>query len=75
MSKKEKIKEKLIYLRFCLGIAIATFLLTIGWGLTNYTTIELWLLIISFIATIALIFMIILLARKIKNNIDQLEDL
>lgn len=75
MSKKEKIKEKLIYLRFCLGIAIATFLLIIGWGLTNYATIELWLLSISFIATIILIFMIILLAQKIENNIDKLEDL
>lgn len=75
MSKKEKIKENIISLRFWLGIAVATLLAIVGWGLTNSAKVELWLLGLSFIATIALVFVIILIMRKINNKIDELEDL
>ena len=36
MSKKDKIKEKIVSLRFWLGIVVATFLAIIGWSITNY---------------------------------------
>ena len=75
MSKKDKVKEKITYFRFWLGIAVATILAIIGWVLTNSAKVELWLLGLSFVATIALVFVIILIMRKINNKIDELEDL
>lgn len=75
MSKKDKVKEKITYLRFWLGVAVATLLAIVGWALTNYTKIESWLLFLSFIAIVVLLPMIVIVMRKIDKKIDELEDL
>ena len=75
MSKKDKVKEKITYLRFWLGVAVATILAVIGWGLTNSARVELWLLVLSFITIVVLLAMIIAIMRNIDKKIDELEDL
>lgn len=75
MSKIDKVKEKIAILKFWLGIAVATFLAIIGWSITNYSRIEILLLILSFLATIVLGIAIILLSRMINKKINELEDL
>lgn len=75
MSKKDKVKEKITYFRFWLGVAVATILAIIGWVLTNSAKVELWLLFLSFIAIIILLVMIIAVMRNIDKKIDELEDL
>lgn len=75
MSKKDKIKEKIVSLRFWLGIVVATFLAIIGWCITNYTTIEFWLLSLGFMAVISLGILALLLSKKIESKIEELEDL
>lgn len=75
MSKKDKIKEKIVSLRFWLGIVVATFLAIIGWCITNYATIEFWLLSLGFMAVIFLGILALLLSKKIESKIEELEDL
>lgn len=75
MGKKDKVKEKITYFRFWLGIAVATILAIIGWVLTNSAKVEFWLLFLSFIAIVVLLVMIIAVMRNIDKKIDELEDL
>ena len=75
MSKKDKVKEKIIGLRFWLGIVIATLLAIIGWVVTNYQKAEFWLLIMSFICALACLCSAWWLVRKIDKRVDELEDL
>lgn len=75
MSKKDKVKEKIAILKFWLGIVVATFLAIIGWSITNYSKIEILLLILSFIAMIFLGVAITFLSKMINKKINELEDL
>lgn len=75
MGKKDKAKEKIAIFKFWLGIAVATFLAVIGWSITNYSKIEILLLILSFFAMIFLGIAIIFLSKLINKKIDELEDL
>ncbi|MCH5314251.1 MAG: hypothetical protein J1E28_07690, partial [Helicobacter sp.] len=75
LSKIDKAKEKIAILKFWLGIAVATFLAIIGWSVTNYSKIEVWLLILGFFAMIILGIAIVFLSRLINKKIDELEDL
>lgn len=74
-EQKDKVKEKITYFRFWLGVAVATILAIIGWVLTNSAKVELWLLFLSFIAIVILLVMIIAVMRNIDKKIDELEDL
>ena len=75
MSKKDKIKEKIGILKFWLGIIVATLLAIAGWVVTNYAKAGFWLITMSFVATIILVFLAVVLSQKINNKIDKLEDL
>lgn len=75
MSKLDKEKEKIITLRFWLGIAVATLLAIVGWSITNVAKLEIWLLVLSFLAAVCLVVVIVLLTRQINKHIDRLEDL
>ena len=75
MSKKDKIKEKIIGLRFWLGIAVATLLAIVGWVATNYQKAEMWLVVASFVLAVICACLAIIFVRKIDRRIDELEDL
>lgn len=73
MSKKDKVKEKIIGLRFWLGIAVATLLAIAGWAISNFEKINTWLFFLSFVAVIFLCVISILITRRIDKHINKLE--
>lgn len=75
MSKKDKVKEKIIGLRFWLGIVVATLLAIIGWVVTNYQKAEFWLVIFAFLTAMFLVVLAMAFMIKIDKKVDELEDL
>lgn len=75
MSKKDKVKEKIIGLRFWLGIVIATLLAIIGWVVTNYQKAEFWLVVFAFLTAMFLVVLAMAFSIKIDKKVDELEDL
>ena len=75
MSKKDKVKEKIIGLRFWLGIVVATLLAIIGWVVTNYQKAEFWLVIFAFLTAMFLVVLAMAFVIKIDKKVDELEDL
>lgn len=75
MAKIDKVKEKLALLRFWLGIVVATFITIIGFVVTKYKEIELWLLILSFFIEFALILACAVILKIANKFMDILEEL
>ena len=75
MSKKDKVKEKIIGLRFWLGIVVATLLAIIGWVVTNYQKAEFWLVVFAFLTAMFLVVLAMAFVIKIDKKVDELEDL
>ncbi|HEF3559990.1 TPA: hypothetical protein R9122_001672 [Campylobacter upsaliensis] len=75
MSKLDREKEKITSLRFWLGIVVATLLAIIGFCVTSYEKISIYLLLLSIFSAIFLLIVALLLTIKIDKKIDRLEDL
>ena len=75
MSKLDKAKEKIITLRFWLGIVVDTLLAIVGWSIKKKKKIGLFLLIISFVVVLVLVVVVVLLSRYINTKINELEEL
>lgn len=75
MSKLDREKEKITSLRFWLGIVVATLLAIIGFCVTSYEKISIYLLFLSVFSAIFLLVVALLLTIKIDKKIDRLEDL
>ncbi len=75
MSKNEKIKEQISYLKFCFGIIIAIIVSITGYIFNQFEKMNFWLLLISFIFDIILIIVVFVLMKFISKNINSLEDL
>jgi len=75
MSKLDKEKEKIGILKFWLGIVVATFLAVVGYCITNYAKMDLYLLIASGFLLLFLIISALVVSKNIDKRIDRLEDL
>ena len=75
MSKKDKINQKINYLKFWLGICMALIISCGGWLISNIQNIK----NLKFLIGVAFIIYIIILAikfhKKIEKLMDELEDL
>ena len=75
MSKNEKIKEQIGWLKVVFGILSALLISLSGWLATNYkTTDEITASITTFLIVLSA-FAIIVVNKKALNKIDELEDL
>lgn len=72
MSKLDGLKEDLKFLRFWLGISVASFLAIIGWIATNYNKTELWLLVASSFVLIVFVIVIFLITKKMRKIIKKI---
>lgn len=75
MSKIDKIKEKIGYLKVVFGILAAIDISLIGWLAQQYETASTVTIVVSFVAMIGVSMGMILVNRAILANIDELEDL
>ena len=75
MSKKDDIKEQIGMLKFWLGVVVATLLALIGWCATNYEVAKVWLLALSLVLSVVLLFLAIWIVRKIHRKIKKLRRL
>jgi len=74
MSKIDKIKERINYLKVWLGIFVVTNIGLIGWLAENYDVSKVKS-ISAFIAIIMITVLVLLVHKKINSKIDELEDL
>ena len=72
VSKLDGLKEDLKFLRFWLGISVASFLAIIGWIATNYNKTELWLLVASSFVLIVFVIVIFLITKKMRKIIKKI---
>lgn len=74
MSKIDKIKERINYLKVWLGIFVVTNIGLIGWLAEHYSD-GILKAIAAFISIMTITVLVLLVHRKINNKIDELEEL
>jgi hypothetical protein len=74
MSKIDKIKEKINYLKVWLSIVIVTNIGLAGWLVENYDK-DMTKTLSAFFAIVSHSLVILLIHKSITSKIDQLEDL
>ena len=72
MSELDRIKEQLVYLRFWLGIMVATEIALVGWLISTAIGASTTLWFIGAFAAIGLAGGIFLVHREIERRIDQI---
>ena len=75
MSKTDKIKEQIGWLKVVFGILTAIVVSLVGFIATSYKTTEPIILISALVLTIVLSFAIIIVNKKAFSKMDELEDL
>ena len=75
MSKLDEAKERLMTLRFWLGIIVGLMISLGGWLLNNYETAKAFILILSGLGMIALCFALVLVNRKIEKKYKDIREL
>jgi len=75
MSELDVVKEKINYLKVWLGIFVVTLISLVGWVVTNYETVSLERLGVSYVAILWLFISIHLLNKKILEKINSLGDM
>lgn len=75
MSKLDKIKESINQFRFWLGALVATDIGLLGWLVSNYETQSLIKLVASVVAICGLSIVIVAIEKKIRKNIEEIEEL
>jgi hypothetical protein len=75
MSKNEKIKEQIGWLKVIFGLLVATVVSLIGWMATHYNDAEPIIMIASMIVSLFLIYAIAVVNIKAFQKIDELEEL
>lgn len=73
MSRAEKIKEQIGFIKFWLGIFVATILAIIGWISVNFETAPYWQLILASISVIPIVVALFLAIRKFNKKLDEIE--
>lgn len=74
MAKIDELKEKMSFLKFWLGVVIATFLAVSGWCINNYKSADFWILICAFILLVLLLFIVVFLCRLATKLFKQIRD-
>jgi len=75
MSRSEKIKEQIGWLKVVFGILTAIVVSLIGFIATSYKTVEPVILISAFALIVLLSFVIIIVNKKAFDKMDELEEL
>ena len=75
MSKLDKIKESINQFRFWLGALVATDIGLLGWLVSNYETQSLIKLFAAVAAICGLSIVIVAIEKKIRKNIEEIEEL
>ncbi len=75
MSRAEKIKEQIGWLKVVFGILTAVVVSLVGFIATSYKTASPLILVMAFALTILLSFAIIVVNKKAFEKIDELEEL
>ncbi|BFU77523.1 hypothetical protein ALC152_07380 [Arcobacter sp. 15-2] len=75
MSKNEKIKEQIGWLKVVFGILSAVLVSMAGWLAANYNTSDETLVIITLCLIVFNAILIMMVNKKAYNKMDQLEDL
>lgn len=75
MSRNEKIKEQIGWLKVIFGLLVAIVVSMIGWMATNYKDTEPIMMITSMVIVLFLVYAIAMVNIKAFNKIDELEDL
>lgn len=68
----DELKERLSYLKFWLGIVVATFLAIVGWVITNYSKTDFYLIICAIITAFILLCAIAILHKLITKKFEEL---
>jgi hypothetical protein len=75
MTKIDRVKERVAYLKVWLGIFVVTIISLIGWLVSNYATAKVLLVVLDSAAILILAMAILLTHREINRKIDELENL
>ena len=75
MSKIDRIKEEIGWLKVAFGVAAALDASIIAWLAQNYSTTNMVMVIGGFAAAIAIAVFIVLLHRRVYSRLEELEDL
>ena len=75
MAKIEVIKEQITFLRFWLGIAVASLVAIVGFCATSYSRADVWLLALCFVCVVSLSVCAYGLSKAILRKIDTLKEL
>jgi hypothetical protein len=75
MSKSEKLKEEIGWLKVVFGLLVATDVSLLAWLAQNYRTAEVLLLWIGAMAVVAITGAVVWVNRRAYQKIDELEGL
>ena len=75
MSKIDRIKEEIGWLKVAFGVAAALDASIIAWLAQNYSTTNMVMIVGGFVAAIATALFIVLLHRRVYSRLEELEDL
>lgn len=75
MSKLDRAKEQIAYLKLWLGILVATIISLTGWLISNFQTVHWVLIIASILALLSIGFAGYSIHRRIEEKIALLEEL
>ena len=74
MSKLDETKERLINLRFWLGVIVGVFLAVVGWVATNYKNADnillFWCALLIVVCIIAFVFIMQTIEKRLKEIKD-----
>ena len=75
MSKAEKIREQIGWLKIIFGILSAILVTLSGWLAINYNKADTVVVVISLMLIVLISILIILINKKAYDKMDELEDL
>ena len=75
MSKKDKIKEQIGWLKVVFGLLVATVISLVGWMATHYHNAESLIVIMAMIAVLILVYGIAIVNIKAFRKMDELEEI
>ncbi len=75
MSKLDKIKEEIGWLKVIFSVLIAIDISLVAWLTQNFNSAGIMLLILSLFGVVVITFIIVWINRSVYKKIDELEDL
>ena len=75
MSKSDKIKEEIGWLKIVFALLVATDISLMGWVALNFAKISMPFLFLAILAVFGITLSIVILNRRAYKKFDELEDL